>query len=88
MCSDDHGVCVWEWHQFDVCSGEGYWHMGPFDSGDWAFDYYMVNLSVVLSFLSFVSEIYVGGSADFVDGSKCWETVILVGRHRLLCGLG
>jgi hypothetical protein len=48
----------------------------------------MVNLSVVLSFLSFVFEIYVGGSADFVDGSKCWETVILVGRLSLLCGLG
>jgi hypothetical protein len=59
--------------------------MGSFGSGDWAFDHYMVNLAVVLSFLSFVLEIYVGGFGDFVDGFKYWKIVVLMRRLRLLC---
>jgi hypothetical protein len=53
-------------------------HVRPFVSHDWAFDCHVIDLAVVLSFLSFVSEIHVGASSDFMDCSKGWEVGALL----------
>jgi hypothetical protein len=41
--------------------------VGPFGLGDWAFDGYMVNLSIVISVLSLGVEISVGASGNCED---------------------
>jgi hypothetical protein len=45
----------------------------PFGSRDWALDRHVIDLAIVLSFLSFVLEIQVGASSDCMDGSEGWE---------------
>jgi hypothetical protein len=57
VCCDDHDVCVWEGYMFDVDFDKGYRSMRPFDLHDWALDCHMIDLAVVLSFLSLVLEI-------------------------------
>jgi hypothetical protein len=42
---------------FDVDFDKGYRSMRPFDLHDWALDCHMIDLAVVLSFLSLVLEI-------------------------------
>jgi hypothetical protein len=48
---------VWERYEFDIDFGEGYMHVRPFGSRDWALDRHMIDLAVVLSFLSLVLKI-------------------------------
>jgi hypothetical protein len=52
----------------------------PLGLHDWAFDRHVIDLAVVLSFMSFVFEILVGAFGDCVDGSKGWEIGALLGR--------
>jgi hypothetical protein len=42
------------------------------------FDCPMIDLTVVLSFQSFVLEIQVGASSDCMDGSKGWKIATLL----------
>jgi hypothetical protein len=44
-----------------------------FGSHDWAFNRHMTDLTVILSFLSFVLEIQVGASGNCMDGFEGWE---------------
>jgi hypothetical protein len=57
MRCDDHDVCVFEGYEFDVSFGQGYLNVRPFGSSDWALNQHMIDLVVVLSFLSLVLEI-------------------------------
>jgi hypothetical protein len=40
----------------------------------------MINLAIVLLFLSLVLEILVGVTDDCVDGSECWKIVVVTWR--------
>jgi hypothetical protein len=73
VCCDDHGICVWEGYEFDIGLGEGQRHARAFGLHNWAFDRHVIDLAIVLSFLSFVLEIQVGASSDCMDGSEGWE---------------
>jgi hypothetical protein len=69
-----------ERYKFDIIFGECYWRVRPLGLHDWAFDRHVIDLAVVLSFMSFVFEILVGAFGDCVDGSKGWEIGALLGR--------
>jgi hypothetical protein len=57
MCAVMTIESVWERYEFDIDFGEGYMHVRPFGSRDWALDRHMIDLAVVLSFLSLVLKI-------------------------------
>jgi hypothetical protein len=46
---DDHGICVWEWYEFDVGLSESERYVRPFGSGYWAFDHHKIDLVIILS---------------------------------------
>jgi hypothetical protein len=54
---NDHDICVRERYEFDVGFAKGYGNVQLFGSRDWAVDRHMIDLAVVLSFLSLVLEI-------------------------------
>jgi hypothetical protein len=58
--------------ELDVSFDEGYLLVRPLDSHDWAFDYYMVHLAVMLSFLPLVLKIYTTRNMEIHDVS--WVT--------------
>jgi hypothetical protein len=64
---DNHGIGVREWGYVHILGGEGYGHMGPFDSGYGAFDNDMIDLSVIVSMLSLGFKIGVGASGGCED---------------------
>jgi hypothetical protein len=58
--------------------------MEPFGSHDRAFDYYVIDLVIVLSPLPLVLKIQIGTSGDGVYSSKGWETGGLLGGFLIL----
>jgi hypothetical protein len=54
--------------------------VGPFGFGDRAFDSHMIDLSVVVSSLPLVGEIYVGTSGDGEDCAMGEKVVVLLYR--------
>jgi hypothetical protein len=54
---DHHYICVREGYKLDVGFGECYLHVRPLGPHDWTFDYYMIDLTVVLSLLPLVFKI-------------------------------
>jgi hypothetical protein len=77
---DDNGIYAQERYEFDVGFGKGYDNVQPFGSRDWALDRNIIDLAVVLSFISLDLEIYVGASGDSVNGSKGQEIGVSLGR--------
>jgi hypothetical protein len=75
---------VQEGCKLDVGFGEGYLHVRPLGSHDWAVDRYVINLAIVLSLLPLVLETQVGASGDGVSGFKCWEIGGLLRRLLVL----
>jgi hypothetical protein len=65
-------------YELDIGFGESYRHVRPRGSHDCAFDHHMIDLTVVLSLLSFVFEIQVGASSDCMNGSEGWEIGVLL----------
>jgi hypothetical protein len=68
----------------DVSFDEGYLHVRPLGSHDWAFDHYVIDMATVLSLLPLVLETRVGASEDGVYGSECWEIGGLLRRLLVL----
>jgi len=54
--------------------------MRPFGFYDWAFDRYMIHLTIVISFLPFGVEIDVRASGYCVDSTVSWEIAALLRR--------
>jgi hypothetical protein len=84
VCYDHNCVCVREGCKPDVSLDEGYLHVRPLGSHDWALDCYMINLAIVLSHLPLVLGTEVGASGDGVYSSKCWKIGALLRRLLVL----
>jgi hypothetical protein len=84
VCCNKYVIYVRERYKFDIVFRKDYGNVRPFGSRDWPLDRHVIDLAVVVLFLSLVLEILVGASGYGVDGFECQEIGVLLGG---LCGL-